>query len=110
MLHLKEEGRQLLQSILVTSLISKETCWTALIQTEDIDRVMWVDASSMKVNPGRPLILKKWDRKLRKEQLQLYQMDLWLPLCLVLCAFLLNIPSVLIRPKIILTISCPSYL
>jgi hypothetical protein len=50
MLHLKEEGRQLLQSILVTSLISKETCWTALIQTKDIDRVMWVDASSMKVN------------------------------------------------------------
>jgi di/tricarboxylate transporter len=31
MLHLKEEGRQLLQSILVTSLISKETCWTFLI-------------------------------------------------------------------------------
>jgi hypothetical protein len=50
MLHLKEEGRQLLQSILVTSLISKETCWTALIQTEDIDTVMWVDASSMKAN------------------------------------------------------------
>jgi hypothetical protein len=50
MLHLKEEGRQLLQSILVTSLILKETCWTDLIQTEDISRVMWVDASSMKVN------------------------------------------------------------
>ena len=50
MLHPKEEGRQLLQSILVTSLISKETCWTALIQTEDIGRVMWADASSMKVN------------------------------------------------------------
>ena len=50
MLLLKEEGRQLLQSILVTSLISKETCWTALIQTEDIGRVMWVNASSMKVN------------------------------------------------------------
>ena len=31
MLRLKEEGRQLLQSILVTSLISKETCWTFLI-------------------------------------------------------------------------------
>ena len=29
MLHLKEEDRQLLQSILVTSLISKETCWIA---------------------------------------------------------------------------------
>ena len=43
MLHLKEEGRQLLQSILVTSLISKETCWIALIQTEDIGRVIWVE-------------------------------------------------------------------
>jgi len=43
MLHLKEEGRQLLQSNLVTSLISKETCWIALIQTEDIGRVMWVE-------------------------------------------------------------------
>jgi hypothetical protein len=50
MLHPKEEGRQLLQSILVTCLISKETCWTALIQAEDIGRVMWADASSMKVN------------------------------------------------------------
>jgi hypothetical protein len=43
MLHLKEERRQLLQSILVTSLISKETCWIALIQTEDNGRVMWVE-------------------------------------------------------------------